>query len=402
MGGRSSSVLAKGLVVAQVALSLLLLTGAVLFVGTLKNLKTVDTGYSRANILLFGIDTYGTPYAGRSAEAVGRLNILYSGILSSLKATPGVLSTSVSAESPISGEGNSRPVNIPGFVPRSRDDLAIKVNWVGTHYFDTMGIPVLAGRDFTAADEHNSQKVAVVSESMASFYFPGQNPLGKRFDIGLKPAGGQIEIVGVVKNLKFYDLRGESARVVFVPYLQDAPRGMTFAVRTTTPPEPLFSAIRSQVRSIASDVPVTQVRTLQTQIDDALVQERLIAALSGFFGALAIVLASIGLYGVMAHTARRRTAEIGIRMALGARAGDVVWMVAREALLMILAGIAIGLNATMVLTHFVSKLLFGLPPNDPPTLIGATALLAIAAMLAGYLPAWRAAQVDPMIALRYE
>jgi ABC-type antimicrobial peptide transport system permease subunit len=156
------------------------------------------------------------------------------------------------------------------------------------------------------------------------------------------------------------------------------------------------------MRSIASDVPVTQVRTLKTQIDDALVQERLIAALSGFFGLLAIVLASIGLYGVMAHTARRRTAEIGIRMALGARAGDVVWMVARETLLMILAGVAIGLPATMVLTHFASKLLFGLPPNDPPTLIGATALLAFAAILAGYLPARRVAHVDPMIALRYE
>jgi len=149
MGGRSSFVLAKGLVVAQVALSLLLLTGAGLFVGTLKNLKSVDTGYSRANVLLFGIDTYGTPYAGRSAEAAGRLNILYSKILGGLKATPGVSSASVSAESPISGEGNSRPVNIPGFVPRSRDDLAVKVNWVGTRYFDTMGIPILTGRDFT-------------------------------------------------------------------------------------------------------------------------------------------------------------------------------------------------------------------------------------------------------------
>ena len=144
------------------------------------------------------------------------------------------------------------------------------------------------------------------------------------------------------------------------------------------------------------------MRTLITQIDDALVQERLIAALSGFFGSLAIVLASIGLYGVMAHTARRRTAEIGIRMALGARVADVVWMVARETLLMVLAGITIGLPATMALTHFVSKLLFGLPPNDPPTLIAATALLAIAAILAGYLPARRVAHVDPMIALRYE
>jgi predicted permease len=402
MGGRSSFVLAKGLVVAQVALSLLLLTGAGLFVGTLKNLKSVDAGYSRANILLFGIDTYGTPYAGRSAEAVARLNILYAEILGGLQATPGVSSASVSAESPISGEGNSRPVNVPGFVPRSRDDLAVKLNWVGTRYFDTMGIPLLMGRDFTAADEHNSRKVAVVSESMASFYFPGQNPLGKRFDVGLKPAGGQIEIVGVVRNLKFYDLRGEAARVVFVPYFQDAPRGMTFAVRTTAPPETLLSAIPSRVRSIASDVPVTQVRTLKTQIDDALVQERLIAALSGFFGSLAIVLASIGLYGVMAHTVRRRTAEIGIRMALGARAADVVWMVARETLLMVLAGIAIGLPATMALTHFVSKLLFGLPPNDPPTLIAAIALLALAAILAGYLPARRVARVDPMIALRYE
>ena len=400
--GRSSFDLTKGLVVAQVALSLLLLTGAGLLVGTLKNLKSVDTGYSRANILLFGIDTYGTPYAGRSAEVVARLNTLYSKILDGLKATPGVTSASVSAESPISGEGNSRPVNIPGFVPRSRQDLAVKLNWVGSRYFDTMGIPVLAGREFTAADGLNSQKVAVVSESMASFYFPGQNPLGKRFDIGLKPAGGQIEIVGVVKNLKFYDLRGEAGRSVFVPYFQDVPREMTFALRTTVPPETLLSAIRSQLRSIASDVPVIQVRTLQTQIDDALVQERLIAALSGFFGSLGIVLASIGLYGVMAHTARRRTAEIGIRMALGARAGDVVWMVARETLLMVLAGVAVGVPATMALTHLVSKLLFGLAPNDPPTLIGATALLAIAAILAGYLPARRVAHVDPMIALRYE
>jgi predicted permease len=402
MRGGSRLSLAKGLVVAQVALSLLLLTGAGLFVGTLKNLKTVDTGYSRANILLFNIDTYGTRYAGRSPEAVNRLSTLYAEILGGLQATPGVSTASLSAVSPISGEGNTRPVNISGFAPRSRDDLVISLNWIGTRYFDTMGIPLLMGRDFTAADANSSQKVAVVSESMASFYFPGQNPLGKRFDIGLKPAGGQIEIVGVVKNLKFDDLRGEAARIVFVPYFQDAPRAMTFAVRTAVNPEQLISAVRGRMRSIASDVPVTQVRTLQAQIDDALVQERLIAVLSGFFGSLAIVLASIGLYGVMAYAVRRRTAEIGIRMALGASAADVVWMVVRETLLMILAGIMIGLPATMALTQLVSKLLFGLPPNDLPTLIAATVLLAAAAILAGYLPARRVAHVDPMMALRYE
>jgi predicted permease len=313
-----------------------------------------------------------------------------------------VSSASLSDISPISGEGNTRPVSISGFAPRSRNDLVIHVNWIGTDYFDTMGIPILMGRDFTSADENSSRKLAVVSESMASFYFPGQNPLGKRFDIGLKPAGGQIEIVGVVKNLKFYDLRGEAARIVFVPHFQDAPRAMTFAVRTAVNPNKLISAIRGRVRSLAGDVPVVQVRTLEAQIDDALVQERLIAALSGFFGSLAMALASIGLYGVMAYTVRSRTAEIGIRMALGASAADVVWMVVRETLVMILSGVMIGLPATLALTHLVSKLLFGLPANDLRTLIAATALLAIASLLAGYLPARRVAYVDPMIALRYE
>lgn len=402
MRGGSRLSLAKSLVVAEVALSLLLLTGAGLFVGTLKNLKTTDAGFSRANVLLFSIDTYGTRYAGRSPEAVNRLRTLYAEVLSALKAIPGVSSASLSDISPISGEGNTRPLNISGFAPQSRNDLVIHQNWIGPDYFDTMGIPILMGRGVTAADEKSSQQVAVVSESMTSFYFPGQNPLGKRFDIGLKPAGGKIEIIGVVKNLKFYDLRGDAARIVFVPYLQDAPRAMTFAVRTAVNPDELVSAIRDRVRSLAGDVPIAQVRTLEAQIDDALVQERLIAALSGFFGSLAMALASIGLYGVMAYTVRSRTAEIGIRMALGASAADVVWMVVRETLVMILAGVMIGLAATMALTHLVSKLLFGLPPNDLVTLMAATALLTVASLLAGYIPARRVAYVDPMIALRYE
>jgi predicted permease len=401
-GGRSRSALAKGLVVAQVALSLLLLTGAGLFAGTLRNLHSVATGYARARILLFGIDTYGTRYAGRSPEAVIRIRGLYTEILGGLKATPGVSSASLSDASPIGGGDNQRPVNISGFTPRSRDDLVIHVNWVGTQYFETMGIPVLMGREFSRVDENSTRKVAVVTESAASFYFPGQNPLGKRFDIGLKPAGGQIEIVGVVKDLKFYDLRGETPRIVFVPYFQDAPRAMTFAVRTAVNPDRLISAIPGRVRSAAGDIPVTEIRTLEAQIDDALVQERLIAALSGFFGSLATVLASIGLYGVMAYTVRRRTAEIGIRMALGANAGDVVRMVVRETLVMILAGIAIGLPATAALTRVVANMLFGLPPNHVPTLIAATAFLGTATVLAGYLPARRVAHVDPMTALRYE
>jgi predicted permease len=390
--------LGKILVVTQVALSLLVLIGAGLFVRTLQNLRTLDAGFSRENILLFSMDPRESGYKGiRTAN-------LYRQVLERLNALPGVRSSSTSLVTPIEGGAWSAWVSVQDYVARPDEDMMVYLNRVGPRFFGTLGMPLLLGRDFDSRDNENSPKVAVVNETMAHYFFGNENPIGRRFGWGDSKDRKDFEIVGVVKDAKYMNLREKTPRTAYVYCFQDTENleWTNFAVRAAGTPNAILSQIRSEIQAMDKSLTISALRTLDEQINDSLRQERLVATLSSLFGLLALGLASIGLYGVMSYAVARRTNEIGIRMALGAQQRDVLWLVARETLWLVLIGLAIGLPAALVAARLISSRLFGLTPTDPLTITLATALLAVVARLAGYLPARRASRVDPMVALRCE
>jgi predicted permease len=396
-GSKARLGLGKVLIVSQIALSLLLLIGASLFVRSLQKLRQVETGFNnRDHILLFSIDCYGTAYKGT------KLSALHRELLERMNNLPGVRSASLSTATPIAGGVDATQIFVSGAAPRP-DNEEINVSVVAPKYFETVGIPLVAGRDFSPQDGEQSPKVAVVSESMARHYFPNENPLRRRFSLTKQERGEEREIVGVVKDAKFDSLRKENTRIVYLSHQQDWTRpSITFALRTSGGPAGLMATVRHAIQSVGKDIPVTKIRTLAAQIDEALAQERLVATLSGFFGLLALLLACIGLYGLMSYAVARRTHEIGIRMALGAQAHDVLKLVMRETLLLVFLGVAIGLGAAVATTRVISSLLFGLTPTDPATLALAVLLLIATATFAGYLPPRKASKLDPMVALRDE
>ena len=263
---------------------------------------------------------------------------------------------------------------------------------------------LLAGRDVTERDTQNSPKVAIINESMALHYYGRRDPVGERFGMRNGAEGNEIEIVGIVKNAKYNSLREADSSMIYLPYRQDLSHldSMSLAVREAGNLPGLGSRIRDELRAIDTSLPVIGIDTMEQDVDKTLVQERLIAWLSGFFGTLAVLLACMGLYGVMSHTAARRTNEIGVRLALGARRTDVLWMVLRESWLLVAIGIAVGIPVALMLVRGVSRLLFGLKPTDPTTLIAGAALMLAVATTAAFLPARRASRVDPMVALRHE
>jgi predicted permease len=387
----------KVLIVSQIALSLMLLVAAGLFVRSLQKLRQVETGFNNwDHILLFSIDCYGTAYSGP------KLSALHQELLDKMNALPGVRSASLSTATPIRGGVDSTRLFVSGAAPRSENE-DIKVSVVAPRYFETMGMPLVAGRDFGPQDGEQSPKVTVVSESMARHYFPNENPLGRRFSLTTQKANEEREIIGVVKDAKFTSLRTENAPIVYLSHQQDWTRpSITFALRTTGDPTALITAVRHTIQSVGKDIPLTGIRTLATQMNEVLAQERLVATLSGFFGMLALLLACIGLYGLMAYAVTRRTNEIGIRMALGARGRDVLQLIMRETVLLVLPGVVLGLSAAVTTTRLISRMLFGLSATDPVTLMAAALLLIVVAAFAGYLPAHRAAKVNPMEALRHE
>jgi len=395
--GGSRLRLSKALVVAQVAMSLALLIGAGLFVRSLQKLRGVDTGVISEGVLLFTLDGFGTAYKDM------RLTALHANVLERLSALPGVRSASLASATPIGGGGDVRRLVVPGFNHRPEVDDRIGVNWVGPQLFATLGMRLLAGRDFGPQDRENAPRVAVISEDVARYYFPNENPIGKQITVSRPPAGGEFEVIGVVNDANYSGPREGSMRMAYLPYWQSPPRPlMKFTLRTAGDPAGLVSAVRHQVQAVVPEIPLTDVKTLETMVDEALAQERLVATLSGFFGLLALLLACVGLYGVVAYAASRRTQEIGIRMALGARKWDVIGLVMRETMLLVVLGLLIGLAAAVATTRLIAGLLFGLTPTDPLTMALATLLLIAVAALAGWLPARRASRVDPMAALRHE
>jgi len=399
--------LGKTLVVAQVAVSLLLLVGAGLFVRTLANLRNVEMGFQPENVLLFSADPRMLGYEGR------RIAELYQRLLERLKTIPGVTHVSLSREGLLFGGGYRSSVYVPGRAPREGEnptpsDKRFSPNHshlynVGPDYFATVGLTILRGRGFTEQDNEGAQAVAVVSEYFARYYFGNEDPIGKRFGRS-QEENARIEIVGVVKDAKYNSLRQQTLRTFYVPYLQNPGswRETTFQIRVAGDPRRIIPTVRQAAQAVDHKLPIYNVKTLARQVDASIVQERLIGTLSGFFGLLALALAAIGLYGLLAYSVTQRTHEIGVRMALGARPGAVLKLVIRQGMLLVLIGAAVGLVAAFNLTSLMSNHLFGVRANDPFTFAGVALLLAIVALLACWVPARRAAKTDPLAALRHE
>ena len=394
--GGSRSFLNKSLIVVQVAVSLVLVVGAGLFVRTLRNLENVDVGFNRENLLLFSIDP------GLSGYNNAQTSPLYRRITEQLEAVPGVRSATMSMVPLLSGMARTSGVSVEGHTSRDGESGDAKVNNVGPTFFETMEIPILLGRGLNKSDDELAPRVAVVNQMMARTYFGDDNPIGRRFGFGDATTAGEIEIIGVARDASYTGLRDETEPTVYLPYPQSPPRWATFVVRMPANLAAMTSSIRDAVREVDSNLPLFAMKTQSQQIDESHVQEKLFANLSSFFGALALSLACIGLYGVMSYGVARRTNEIGIRMALGATGSRVTRMVMRETMLVVVIGVLIGCGTAVATTRLVATMLFGLEPTDPGTILFAVLLMMSVAALAGYVPARRAANVDPMIALRYE
>ena len=390
--------LGRSLLVSQVALSLLLLFGAGLFVRTLENLERLDPGFDRKGVLLFDIDPTKSGYKG---PAVGAL---YNQVLEHVEAIPGVRSASLMEMEPITGGGGwDNSVWVEGYTPRPEENVTVNLNVVGPKYFETIRSPLILGRDFSPRDTENTPRVAIINQTMARYFFGNANPIGRKFGwFGEDKKRVQFEIVGVVKDSKYGTLREVVPRTAYLDCFQGPLGPMTFGVRTSVKPTAIIAQLRSEIRAIDATIRVGQFRTLEEHVDESLGHERLMATLSGLFAGLALVLACVGLYGVMAYAVARRTNEIGIRMALGAGPGQVLGMILGESLTLVAVGFAIGLPAAIAAAQLISRQLYELKVVDPLTIVGSLLLLTIVAALAACIPAHGATKVDPMVALRYE
>ena len=409
VGGGGHHRLRKGLVVVQVTLSLLLLVGAGLFVRSLANLRNLGPGFSPEKLVGFQIDPSLNGYTPE------RLKVFYPQLSDVLSSIPGVRSVGLASLRILEENEWDSSMSVEGFTPAKPDEHAEPyMNAISPNYFATLGVPIVAGRDFTANDSHTVKHgpevwnwvptTVMINEKFAKKYFAGRNPVGLHLGFGTDPGTPtDMEVIGVVKDFKYTNLRDEIPEQAYVPYLGDRfLTGMTMYLRTSADANQLMSAIRSTVRDMDPNVPVYSMRTTEVTINESLSTERMIASLSAVFGFLATLLAVIGLYGVMAYTVAQRTREVGIRIALGAARGNVIWLVMREVLLLVGIGVVAGVSASLALTRVVQSQLFGLTPHDPLTLGLATAALALVACAAGYIPALRASRLDPMAALRYE
>jgi putative ABC transport system permease protein len=397
--GRERFGLRRGLAATQIALSLVLLVGALLFVRSLHNLSVVDAGFRPEGVLAINLDLR---QAGYTKE---RRPVMYRELLQHLTARPSVLSAAQVLLTPVSGGGLDDTV-IPEGAAGTESSKVSHFNLIGPAYFRTMGTPLIVGRDFDDHDTLSSPRVAIVNEAFARQFFSRSNPVGRAFRLRVLPGNPDpvYRIVGLVKNTKYYELREDFTPICFLPMAQDDELGAgraTFVVRTKAPMGEVMSAVKAAVAEVSPGIGI-EFHALAGQLHDSLARERLMATLSGAFGLLAGLLATMGLYGVIAYMVARRRNEIGVRMALGADRGQVIRLVFRESGLVLAAGLSAGACLALATGRAAATLLFGLTPHDPGTLLAAIALLSMVTIAASYGPARRAAALEPMAALRDE
>jgi predicted permease len=391
--------LASVLVVAQVAVSLILLVGAGLFARSLIKLQQEDLGFNRDNVLLASVDMRLAGY--KETELSGVYRQLYE----RLSALPNVNSVTIASYSPMQGTSSNSTITVRGYTAAKDENTAVSDIQIGPKFSETLGVPLLMGRDIGLQDTPTSQRVAVVNQAFAKWYFHNENPIGRRATFEEDSDKDDFEIVGVIGDSKYDDAKSQPDRTVFRPILQVQDQqsfGNVFEIRTSGDPLNLSAGVRAAITQVDDKLPVLNLTSLRIQTDDALSQEKLIAQLVSFFGLLGLLLSCVGLYGIMAHAVVRRTNEIGIRMALGAERRNIIWMVLKESLLLVGIGLAVGIPAAWASAHLISSQLFGLNPSDPVSLATAALLLTVVAALAGYLPARKASRVNPLVALRYE
>jgi predicted permease len=393
----SANAFRKSLVTVQVAISLLLLVCAGLFARTLVNLSSIDLGLKVDHLLTFSISPKLNKYTDQSAAQ------LYDRLTERLAAIPGTRLVSAADTPAIAGNTDRENITVPGYAPPTDEAADTNVDAVGADYFRTMGMPLIAGREFTPADNLGAPKVAVVNEAFVRHFLPNRNPLGQHFAEGGGNVKPDIEIVGVVKDAKYADMREAPPRALYLPYRQKKRQdALYFYLRTAIEPRQIASQIRRELAALDSNLPIQDLKTMQAQIGENLFAERLLSSLTASFAGLATVLAAIGLYGVLAYNVSRRTREIGIRMALGAETGDVRRLVIREVAVMLAIGTAIGLASAAGAGTLISSQLYGLRYWDPTIYVSAAVILWLIALAAAYIPTRRATNVDPMVALRDE
>jgi predicted permease len=396
----SSGRLKRLLVSMQVAVSLLLLVGAGLFVRSLANIRNLDPGFNPDRLLLVEFAPHGLGLSGE--RLLQRVHSYHEEVLKQFESIPGVRSAGFASLSPLTRSETTRWFTTAGFIPGQRGDSIVRVNVVSPRYFETMSIPVHAGRSFTVADRSGAPRVAILNEAAARFYFAGAGALGRTFRLGPEATSPPIEIVGIVRDIKQRDLREGVVRTVFVPFDQSPEAFGSIQVRSIGRASTLIPAIRATARSIDAEIPIATIRTVREQVDANLSQERLITMLSAAFGALALLLAAVGLYGVISYSVSARTGEIGIRMALGAGKRSVLTLVAKDIAWPFLLGVTGGLAAALVSARFLRTMLFGLEPTDAATFTIATLMLGAVACAAALLPTRRALSIEPVSALRNE
>jgi predicted permease len=404
-GGKWFSI-GNALVVAQVALAIVVLVGAGLLVRTLANLRSIDVGFDSHNILIFGIDPTLVGYKGPQVDA------FYRDLQGRLSETPGVKSASYSMMPMLSNGLMVTMFHWPD-TPQDQQSEADMLG-IGPNFFETLHIPFLAGRGFNASDfklsasnsggtPTSAPTPVIVNQAFVEKYLGKENPLGKQFGESAGAANGPAspgyEIIGVVRDAKYNSLRREIHAMMYMP---QSFGGASFELRTAADPQAILPAIREVVAKVNTNLPLFDVKTESEQIDRLLFQERLVARLSSFFALLALVLACVGLYGLLSYEVSRRTREIGIRMALGAHPGSVLKLVLRQGIVLATVGAAVGIGVALGVTRYLTSMLYDVHANDPLTMIAVALLLTLVALAACYLPARRAMRVDPLVALRYE